>query len=80
MATSDERALDQELARLEEEERDISLMRRKLHDRLAIFPEGPNLVDLEAREAELSKRRRDLHKRIDELRARRSALRSRTDG
>lgn len=58
--------LEQELARLEVEEREISALRRKLHDRLASFP---NEVT-EAQEREISKQRRELHAKIDELRAR----------
>lgn len=75
--TEDERALEAELARLEEEERDLSLLRRKLHDRMAIFPDGTNVAELEAREMDLSRQRRELHRRIDEIRAQRTALRSR---
>jgi hypothetical protein len=47
------------------------MMRRKLHDRLASFPNPTT----EERERELSKRRRELHAEIDALRARRSSLR-----
>ena len=78
MTSADERAIDTELEKLEEEERDISVVRRRLHDRLAIFPEG-GALELEAREAELSQRRREIHRRIDELRAQRNALRTRSD-
>jgi len=73
----DERTLEAELAKLEEEERDLSLLRRKLHDRMAIFPDGANVEELEAREMELSRQRRELHMRIDEIRAQRNALRAR---
>jgi hypothetical protein len=55
-----------ELVRLEREEREVSALRRKLHDRLASFPNPAT----EARERELSAQRRELHRRIDELRAR----------
>jgi len=58
--------LEQALVRLEQEEREISALRRKLHDRLSSFP---NEVT-EAQEREISKQRRELHAKIDELRAR----------
>ena len=76
----DERGIDALLEQLEAEERDISLARRKLHDRMAEFPESAARAGLETREREISKERRDLHKRIDELRARRDELRSRDTG
>jgi chromosome segregation ATPase len=57
-------ALRAELDQLEHEERELSTLRRKLHDRLASFPNPHN----EARERELSARRRELHRRIDALR------------
>jgi len=66
--------LEQTLARLEVEEREISALRRKLHDRLASFP---NEVT-EAQEREISKERRELHARIDELRARLRELQGRS--
>jgi hypothetical protein len=56
--------LEAQLARLEAEEREISALRRKLHDRLASFP---NEVT-EQQEREVSKRRRELHAQIDDLR------------
>jgi hypothetical protein len=76
MADADEKALDALLEKLEEEERDVSLRRRKLHDRMALFPDTASDIDLVAREAELSKQRRELHRRIDEVRAERNQLRS----
>jgi hypothetical protein len=60
--------LDVLLEQLEAEERELSAQRRKLHDRLASFP---NEVTIE-KERELSKRRSELHVRIDALRAERS--------
>jgi chromosome segregation ATPase len=55
------------LAELEAEERSISDRRRKLHDRIAMFPDASG--ELERRERELSQQRRELHARIDVLRA-----------
>jgi hypothetical protein len=63
--------LDVLLEQLETEERELSAQRRKLHDRLASFP---NEVTIE-KERELSKRRSELHVRIDTLRAERSRRR-----
>ncbi len=54
------------LEQLEEEEREVSALRRKLHDRLASFP---NEVTAQ-QEREISLRRRELHAQIDELRVR----------
>ena len=68
---SEEHELNAALARLERKEQEVSLLRRKLHDRLASFPNSST----EERERELSKQRRELHAEIDALRARRSALR-----
>ena len=63
--------LDRILAELEAEETDVSRLRRRLHDRLASFP---NEVT-QQQEQEISKRRRELHVRIDALRAERSKRR-----
>jgi hypothetical protein len=52
------------LERLELEEREVSSLRRKLHDRLASFP---NEVT-QQQEVEISAKRRQLHAQIDELR------------
>jgi hypothetical protein len=52
------------LERLETEEREVSSLRRKLHDRLASFP---NEVT-QQQEREISAKRRELHAQIDELR------------
>jgi len=57
-------AMQAELARLLQEEREISATRRKMHAQIDSFP-GP-LIVAEARK--LSKERRDLHLRIDQLR------------
>jgi hypothetical protein len=73
----EESALDDRLAQLEEREREVSKLRRKLHERLASFPNEST----EERERELSKERQELHVEIDALRARRSSLRlERTKG
>ena len=56
--------LEAQLARLEAEEREISALRRKLHDRLASFPNDVT----EQHEREVSKKRRELHAQIDDLR------------
>ena len=55
-----------ELEELERREREISAIRRRLHDRLDSFP---NEV-ARRQEAAISAERRELHRRIDELRAR----------
>ena len=54
-----------ELEQLELREREVSAVRRKLHDRLDTFP---NEITAK-REQEVSKERRRLHRRIDMLRA-----------
>jgi hypothetical protein len=74
-----EREVDELLEQLEADERDLSTARRRLHDRIATFPESAGRANLELREREISKERRALHRRIDELRARRAALRSQRD-
>jgi hypothetical protein len=75
-----EREVDELLEKLESDERDISTARRRLHDRIATFPETAARAHLEQREEELSKERRELHRRIDELRVRRDELRSQRTG
>lgn len=67
--------LDVLLEQLEEQERDLSTRRRKLHDRMALFPDPQREADQKAQEAELSRQRHELHRRIDEVRAQRNALR-----
>ena len=62
--TPAERTLAAELIALEREEAEVSALRRKVHERLASFP-NPLTVE---RERDLSKRRRELHHRIDHLR------------
>ncbi len=62
-----------DLAQLERRERDVSMLRRKLHDRLDRFP---NEVT-QTREREVSTERRELHRRIDQLRALLTALNDR---
>ena len=71
MRNDAERELITQLARLELEESELSSRRRKLHDRIAIFP-SPTLIDAER---ELSLQRRDVHHRINEVRAELAALR-----
>jgi chromosome segregation ATPase len=63
------------LAQLEEEERSVSSRRRKLHDRIATFPDASG--ELQRRERELSQERRELHAQIDNLR---EELRNATTG
>jgi hypothetical protein len=64
--------LDARIEALLVEERELSAVRKKLHDRLSSFP---NEMTTE-KERELSKRRRELHEQIDALRAERSKLRN----
>jgi hypothetical protein len=71
--------VDALLEQLEAEERDLSLVRRRLHDRIATFPESAAALNLERREREISNERHELHRRINELRSRRHALRSQRD-
>jgi chromosome segregation ATPase len=65
--------LDSLLEELDEEERRVSARRRKLHDRMAIFPDETG--ERARQEREVSQQRRELHQRIDELREQRSRLR-----
>ena len=62
---SDPSTLLVELEHLERREREVSAIRRKLHDRLDSFPNDVT----QAHEREVSAERRDLHLRIDRLRA-----------
>ena len=71
MNTTVERELIAQLARLELEESEVSARRRKVHDRIAIFP-SPALMEAER---ELSLRRREIHHQIDETRAELAVLR-----
>ncbi len=64
--------LDAQLAALEAEERELSAQRRRLHDRLASFPNDVSMQQ----ERELSRQRAELHVRIDTLRAERSKRRA----
>jgi uncharacterized coiled-coil protein SlyX len=68
--TNERDELEARLEQLENEERSLSARRRKLHDRMAIFPASEELAE---QERALSKLRRELHQQIDELRERRSA-------
>jgi hypothetical protein len=76
MAASDDKALDAELEELEAQERLISLQRRRIHDRLASFPNAAT----QEREREISRQRRELHAKIDALRAQRSSRRAGSAG
>ncbi len=67
----DDGELDARIEALEAEEREVSARRRKIHDRLASFP---NEV-LQQQEREISAHRRELHTEIDALRAERSRRR-----
>jgi hypothetical protein len=71
MSTIVQQELIAQLARLELEESEVSARRRKLHDRIAIFP-SPALQEAEQ---ELSLQRRELHRRIDAARAELSSSR-----
>ena len=61
----DEADLRKRLEELQAEEREVSQLRARLHERLASFP---NEVAAE-QERELSARRRALHEEIDRIRA-----------
>lgn len=54
-----------ELEQLENEERNVSARRRRLHDRLDAFPNEVTAAE----ERRVSQLRRELHRRIDKLRA-----------
>ncbi len=54
-----------ELEQLEQQERHVSSIRRRIHDRLDSFPTDA----VKTQEREVSDRRRALHRRIDALRA-----------
>lgn len=64
-----------ELERLQEEERALSLRRRRLHERIDFLrgsgteADDPGLAGLLDDERDVSARRRALHERIDALRA-----------
>ena len=68
-----EAELRTQLEKLELEEREISDLRRKLHDRLSSFP---NEVTAQ-HEREVSKKRRELHAQIDALRVKLRELQGR---
>jgi hypothetical protein len=61
----DVNAMIVELEQLEEQERKVSSLRRRLHDRLDAFPNEMTA----ARERDVSAKRRKLHERIDAIRA-----------
>jgi hypothetical protein len=60
----DETELRAKLLQLQEEEREVSALRVKLHERLASF--GNPVA--EEQERELSEKRRELHAEIDRIR------------
>jgi hypothetical protein len=64
--------LNRLLERLEAEEREVSALRRKLHDRLASFENA----ETERHERELSARRKELHDEMDRVRAEQDRLRT----
>ena len=72
MSSPESQDLDALIEQLEAEERDVSELRRKLHDRLSSFP---NEVTSQQERA-LSQQRAELQARIDSLRATRSAERA----
>ena len=72
MSATDGDDLAARLEALEAEERELSTVRKRLHDRLSSFP---NELTIE-KERRLSKRRRALHEQIDALRAERSKRRN----
>jgi vacuolar-type H+-ATPase subunit E/Vma4 len=67
-------ALEQLIARLEADEREISRLRRRLFDRIDLGADDAHKERLRAQEREVSQQRRDLHARIDALRGERDAL------
>jgi DNA-binding transcriptional MerR regulator len=60
--------IEAQLKQLEAEERSLSVNRRRLHDRIALYPDVGS-SDLDEQERALSQRRKDLHAQIDRLRA-----------
>jgi hypothetical protein len=63
--SADAAALRAELERLEQDEREISAYRRKIHERIDRFPSEAAVIE----ERRVSAERKALHRRIDELRA-----------
>ncbi len=61
--------LEERIEQLEAEERRLSALRAKLHDRLSSFDNS----ETERHERELSARRKELHDEIDRLRTERDA-------
>jgi hypothetical protein len=70
------KALDASIRELEAQEQVISLRRRKLHERLAVFPSAHG----DEQEREISSQRRDLHREIDRLKVERNLLRDQAPG
>ncbi len=56
--------LDRRIKELEEQEREISARRKRLHERLAFFPSELG----QQQERELSAERRAIHRELDQLR------------
>jgi hypothetical protein len=73
---TDDAELDAQIEALEAEEREVSARRRKLHDRLASFPNEATAQQ----EREISQHRRELHVQIDSLKAERSRRREEQSG
>jgi chromosome segregation ATPase len=73
MSDSERQVIGELMKQLEAEERALSARRRKLHDRIAIFPDTTGT--LEEQEREISRKRRVLHQQIDQLRDRAVAAR-----
>jgi hypothetical protein len=65
MSASEREVIGELMKQLEAEERALSVRRRKLHDRIAIFPDTTGT--LEEQEREISRKRRVLHQQIDQL-------------
>ena len=62
--------MDDRLGKLEAEEREVSALRAKLHDRLSSFSNE----ETQRHERELSERRKELHDEIDRLKTERDAM------
>jgi hypothetical protein len=65
MSASEREVIGELMKQLEAEERALSVRRRKLHDRIAIFADETG--NWEEQEREISRQRRVLHQQIDQL-------------
>ena len=65
MSASEREVIGELMKQLEAEERALSVRRRKLHDRIAIFTDETG--SWEEQEREISRKRRVLHQQIDQL-------------